>query len=102
AQLAAALGLHAPALEACPVGVLERVVEIAGGIAAVVGGAGGRLVGKRFLRDEVAPAKLDAVDAGFARRLVDEPLQQIGNVRPPRAPVGSARRGVGEPEPMPA
>src|SRR5207237_4990397 len=75
AQLVAALGLRAPALEACPLGVLERVVEIAGGIAAVVGGAGGRLVRKGFLRDKVAPTKRDAVDAGFARRLVHEPLQ---------------------------
>jgi hypothetical protein len=56
AQLAAPLRFFPPLVEARPVGVLERVVQVSGRIAAVVGRASRRLVGERFFGDEVAPA----------------------------------------------
>ena len=94
-------GSLAPLLERAPFGLKERLLELAGRVAAVVGRGRG-LVGERRLRNQVAPTQLDAVDAGLARRLVDQPLHQIGNARPPRAAVGRRRRGVGEREPVAA
>src|SRR2546426_9310205 len=35
----------------------------------------------RSLRNQVAPAQFDAVDAALPRRLVDQPLHQVGNAR---------------------
>src|SRR5256885_7820753 len=67
---------YTPLFRSRPVGMLERVVEISRGIAAVVGGAGGRLVGERCLGDEVAPADLDPVDAHLARGFVHQPLDR--------------------------
>src|SRR5436190_1074721 len=93
---------RAVATDALPFAILERIVEIAGGIAAVIGRAGRRLIGIGVLGDQIATAQLDAIDAHFARRLVDQPFEQIGNVRPPSATVRGDRRGVGEREAMPA
>ena len=62
----------------------------------------GVLYGNASLRNQVAPAQLDAVDAGLARRLLDQALDEVGDVRPPGAAVGGGRRGVGEHEPVAA
>ena len=71
-----------------------------GRIAAVVGRAGRSLVGERRLRDQVLAAQRDAVDAGDARRLIDQPLRQVGHVRSASAAIGGGRGRVGEHELM--
>src|SRR5256886_12584915 len=79
-------GSLAPLFKGVPFGAKQRLLELAGRVAAVVG-RGRRLVGERLLRNQVAPAQFDAVDAALPRRLVDQPLHQVGNARPPRAAV---------------
>src|SRR5258708_35853101 len=68
AQFAPPPGFFLPLCKTCPVGMLERIVQIPGRIAAVVSGSHRRLIGEGVHRDEIAPADLDAVYAGLARR----------------------------------
>src|SRR5882762_3551282 len=63
-------GSLAPLFERVPFGLKERLFELAGRVAAVVGRGRG-LVRERLLRNQVALTKLDAVDAGLPRRFVD-------------------------------
>ena len=53
-------------------------------------------VGHLLGPDEVAPAQLDAVDAGLARGLVHQPLDGVDGLGPAGAAVGAGRRGVGQ------
>src|SRR5262249_15213329 len=72
----AALGRRAPTLlETVVIGERERLVEHGRELAAVDGRADGGLVGHRRRLDEVAPAQLHRVDAGHARGLVDDALE---------------------------
>jgi hypothetical protein len=85
-----------------PLGKANRLVQLPGRIAAVVGRAGRRLVGERVPRNQVAPAQLDAIDAGLARRFVDQAFDEIGDIRPAGAAIGRRGGGIGEREPVPA
>ena len=98
AQLAALLGFGTPPLEAVPVGDAQHLLQQRRGVAAVVGRAGRRLVGKRLLGQQVAAPQFDAVDAGEARRLVDQPLREIRHARTAGAAIRRGRRGIGEDE----
>ena len=62
AQLAALAALAPPARKALDVGGLDRLPQHGGKVAAVVGHAGGGLVGDVAALDLVAPAQLQAVD----------------------------------------
>ena len=74
-------------LEAGPVGNLQRIIEVVGEVAGVVHGPGSSRI--RHLRrpDEVAPADLVGRKAELARRLVHQPLDDIGS------PPAGRRRG---------
>src|SRR5688500_3684886 len=71
AQLTALPRSFSSAVKTSPGGKPSGFSERPRRIAAVVGGAGRRLVRESPLRDEVAPAQLHALDAGCARRLVN-------------------------------
>jgi len=102
AQLARALGGFPARLKAVPIRCLQRRVQQALRVAAVVGRAGRRLQRKHVLAQNVASAKLDRVDSHRARPLFDQALPQIGHVGTAGAAIGRGRRGVGEHQPMPA
>src|SRR3974390_2176811 len=74
AIFAALLRFAAALLEPVIVGERKRLVEDRLEIAAVVGGADCCLVWHGRLFDQIAPPQLDRVDAGDARRLVDDAL----------------------------
>ena len=63
--------------EAFPVRALQHLGQQRRRVAAVIGRAGRRLVRECALAQHVAPPQLDAVDAGDARGLVDQPLHQV-------------------------
>ena len=54
------------------------------------------MYGKARFGQHVLAAQLDAIDAGDACGLVDQPLPEIGHVGPARAAIGGAGRAVGE------
>ena len=97
AQLAARLRLRAaraskPLQSACARRLVHHLLELAD----VVGLAHRVLVRHLLGPDEVAPAQRDAVDAGLARRLVHQPLDDVDRLGPAGAAVGAGGRGVGE------
>ena len=55
-----------------------------------------RLVGIGFLRDHVAAADLNPVDAHLCRRNVDQPLEHESRLRPSSTAISVDRHGVGE------
>ena len=75
---------------------LERPVERGRVVAGVVGEAGDRLVGELVGRDVVAAPDLDPVDPDRPGQRVHRPLEGVGGLGAPRAPVGVGRRAVGE------
>ena len=81
-----------------PVRGLERLVQHAREIAAVVLEAGGDLVRKLVLGNEVAAAELGRVHAELARGVVHQALERVGHDRAAGAAIGGHRRGVGERE----
>ncbi len=83
-------------LELGVVGERQRLVEDRREVAGVVGRADRGLVRDRLARNEIAPPQPDRIDAGDARRLVDEALQRVVRFRPPRAAIRSRRHRVGE------
>ena len=90
-------------LRCCParretrdIGARERLVEHGREIAAVISGSDRSLVGDARGWDEVAAADRDAIDAGDARKLVDQPLKAVIRLGAPRAAVGPGRHRVGE------
>src|SRR5262249_59858186 len=79
-----------------PVARLDAFVEKPAELAAVVGPEGRRVVGNLCRRDEVTPADLGGIDPDLARRRLDQPLSEIGRLRPPGAAIGPVLRRVGE------
>ena len=86
----------APRLEPGVVGRLQRTVQRRGVVAAVVLQRHRRLVRERIVRNEVAPAQLDPIDAGVMRHRVHQPLQQERRLRPAGAAIRIHRHRVGE------
>src|SRR5215831_1587246 len=85
----AAFGRGAPALlESVVIGERQRLVDHRRELAAVDGRADGGLVGHRRRLDEVATAQLHRVDAGHARGLVDDALEDEVRLRPSGRAVG--------------
>ena len=78
------------------VGNLQRLVEHALEIAAVIGDAGGGR--ERHLRglDEIALAQGQPVDAHLVGGAVDQPLHEIIGLGPAGAAIGAHQRGVGQ------
>ena len=98
-QLAVLLRLRRATGKAVPVGKLQAFVHHMGEIAAVVGDAGLDLVRHRRGSDEIAPPDLDGIDADHARGAVEEPLDDVGRLRPSGAAIGMQRHGVGQHRP---
>ena len=96
AQLLAPRRLALALVEILVVGKLQRLVEEAGKIAAVVGGADRGLVGHRRGRNEILPAQPHGVDAGDARGFLDRAIERVVRLRPAGAAIGPDRRRVGE------
>ena len=78
------------------VGRDQRAVEAAHRIAGIVLHQHRRLIGIGLLRDHVAAADLDAVDAHLAGRDIDDALDHEGRFGPAGAAIGIDRHGVGE------
>ena len=74
----------------------ERLVERAVVVADVVGLADDRGVRLVELGDQVGPAHIDRVHPDLRRVQVHRPLDRRGRLRPPGAPVGHDRCGVGD------
>ena len=96
AQLAARACRLPPRGEAGHVGQLERGLHVGAELAAVVRHAERRLVGHGARGNDVAPAQLDRVGAELAGRVVDEPLDDVGRLRPAGAAIGGGRVGVAQ------
>ena len=94
AVTAAGARLGAPRGKPGYVGGGERVLHVAGEIAAVIDEPERRRVRHRGGLDEIAPAQFVGHDAEPARRVIDQPLQRIGRLRPPGAAIGVDRHGV--------
>ena len=96
AALAAFFRLGAAARETRPVGELKRARHDGGIVAAVVFHAERIFV--RHLRrgHQIAPAKLDAIEAELARGDVDQPLDDENDFRPSGTAVGAGGRAVAE------
>ncbi len=88
-RLVAALG------EAGPIGQLQHLLLVRWKVAAVVVQAKGILVRDLRRRDQVGAAQFDRVMAQFARRVVDQPLDDIGRLRPSGAAIRRGAVGVG-------
>src|ERR1700741_2894868 len=84
APLVLLLRILSPGGEVPVVGSLQRALEDAWKVAAVVGRPDRRLVRHRFPRDEVAAPDLGAVDAELARSLVDQALEDVAGFGAPR------------------
>ncbi len=85
-----------PRGEAVPVGGGLRFRHHRREVAAVVVGAGRRLVGHRRGWDEIAPAQFERVDAGGARRRLDQALHRIDRLGAADAAIGVHRRAIRE------
>ncbi len=83
-------------LEAGPVHLLQRRVQHAVEVAAVIGLLHRGDVRHRLGRHHVQLAQRDPVHAEFARRGVDQPLDDVVALRPPGAAIGVHRDRVGE------
>ena len=73
------------------VGQLQRLVDDAGEIAAVVSVADRGLVRHRRRRNEILLAQPHRVDAGDARGFLDHALERVVRFRPPGAAIGRDR-----------
>ena len=82
-----------------PVPELERFVEQSGKVRVVVRRSGGRLVRKRFGRNEIAPPQLGGIDASLGRSLAYRALDRVGDVGPPGAAISRNRRGIRQGKP---
>ncbi len=85
----------APARETRHVRGSERVIEIAGEIAAVIDEPERRRIGHRLRPDEVAAAQFVWRDAELARGVIDQALDCVGGLRPAGAAIGINRNGIG-------
>ena len=93
AQAAALARRGAALLKAFPIAKLERTLHHRAIAAVVIGSALRVLVRKSRGRNEIAPAKRDAIEAVFLRRLVDQPLDHVDDFRSPGAAVGRGAHG---------
>jgi hypothetical protein len=91
AQFAANLRLVAPFGEAGPVGFRESLLLVGGEVAAIVVEAEGGLDRQPLGWDQVPGAQHGAVKAKFARRVVDQSLDDVGRLGAPGAAI---RRGA--------
>ena len=96
AQLAVLLAVALALLEAVIVGQLQRLLEHAEEIAAVVGHAGGGVEREIALADHVALAQFDAVDAELDCREIERALDIVIALGAAGAAIGRHMRGVGE------
>ena len=96
AQQAALLGFGAAFGETGDIRQLQRLVEHAGKIGDVVDRAGRGLVRESIGRNEIAPANFGRVDIHLRRRLIDQTLDRVGDLRTRRAAVGRHRYGIGQ------
>ena len=96
AQLAALAALLLAFGEIGVIGDLERLVEHALEIAAVIGDAGGGR--ERHLRrlDEIALAQRQPVDAHLVGGAIDQPLHEVVGLGASGAAIGAHQRGVGQ------
>ncbi len=78
------------------IGGNQRALQASHRVAGVVFHQHRGLVGIGFLRNDVAPAQFDAVDAHLGRGDVDDAFDHEGRFRPPGAAIGIDRDGVGE------
>jgi hypothetical protein len=97
-QLAASSRLVFPVFKRPPLRRHQGLVEHALEIAAVVLEAGGDLVRKPVLGNEVAAAEFGRVDAELVGRLVHQALDRVRAHRPARAAVGGGGDGVAQHE----
>ena len=103
AQLPARRRLRAARVEGVPFGLFHRFIHQPVRVAAVVDRVRvRRLVGESVLRDEIAPAQLQAVDLHLAGGLLHQALGEIADVGPARAAVSGGGRRVGQRQAMPA
>ena len=96
AQLAALLRLLGPRLIARHVGELDGHVHVLLELAAVIERPNRALVRQCGFREHVLAPQLDTIDAQLARRLVDQPLDQVDRLGPAGTSIGRRRVGVGE------
>src|SRR5437899_8005249 len=83
AQLSALLRLRAACVEGFPFGLFHRFVHQTVRIAAVVYRMGvRRLIRECLLRNQVAPAQLQAADLHLSGGLLDQPLGEIADGGP--------------------
>ena len=87
-QLAAFRRRSAPRLKAAPVGELQRQLQIAREIAAVISEARRGAIGQRRPRNQVAAAQVDAVDSHVLRGHVEQALDHQRRLGPSRAAIG--------------
>ena len=87
---------RAPCRETCPVGARERIFHHRLEIARIVDARVRCLVGHRFGRNEIPAPQLERIEAVFVRRVIDQPLDRIGDVgtagEPHRTTSGPAER----------
>ena len=88
------LALVAPRREPVPIGERQRLFLVGREIAAVVIERQRRLVRDLLARDQVLRPQFDPVQAEFARRVVDQPLDDIGRLGPSGAAIGGGAVGV--------
>jgi hypothetical protein len=96
AELASGLARGAPRREACPVRQLERAIEVPPELARGHHGAARRRPREFSGPHQVPPAELDPVNAGLARRRLDQALGEVVRLDAPDSAEGGERRGVGE------
>ena len=87
-ELAAPGRRRPPRLKAAPVGELQRQLQIAQKIPAVIGEARCGAIGQRRPRNQVAAAQFDAVDPHVLRGHVEQALDHQRRLWPPRAAIG--------------
>ena len=96
AQLAALAALLLALGEIGVIGNLQRLVEDAGEIAAVIGDAGGGRERQLRRLDEIALAQGQPVDAHLVGGAVDQPLHVVVGLGTAGAAIGAHQRGVGQ------
>ncbi len=94
AQAAAATRIGGARVEILPAGERGRLVEHQLELPAVVGLVHRVAVRHLLGANHVAPAKLDRIDAGLARRRVHQALDDVDRLRPTGAAIGAGRRGI--------
>src|SRR5213596_726085 len=95
-QPPAAARLLAPRRETLPVGQLDKPVDDAREIAAVVDIAEVRAIRKILRPDEIAPPNLYGVEPHLARGFLHQPLHEIVRLRPAGPAVGAGGHAVGQ------